>query len=132
MSEPEDKGSTEPAQLQVGAAAAPSGEGHRTPEREPRKEEEGPSRGGSCNGSPPTEEKPRRRRLRKKRTRNQDEDWESVRRDVWLREMLTDSSENEPEDKYMRFKESSRWIADKPGIENKANLGQKGPAKVQT
>jgi hypothetical protein len=46
MSEPEDKGSAEPAQLQVGAATALSGEGRRTPEREPRKEEEGPSQGG--------------------------------------------------------------------------------------
>jgi hypothetical protein len=43
------------------------------------------------------------------------EEWETARHDAWLRELLTDSSEDESEDKYSRFTESGRWIAEMTG-----------------
>jgi hypothetical protein len=43
------------------------------------------------------------------------ERWETARGDAWLRELLTDSSEGEPEDGYMRVEESSKWIAKMTG-----------------
>jgi hypothetical protein len=46
---------------------------------------------------------------------DQDEEWETARHDAWLRELLTDSSEGEPEDEYTRFAESGRWIAEMTG-----------------
>jgi hypothetical protein len=46
---------------------------------------------------------------------DQDEEWETTRHDAWLRELLTDSSEGEPEDEYTRFGESGRWIAEMTG-----------------
>ncbi len=58
----------------------------------------------------------KRRKLRKKEIRDSEEVWETARRDAWLRELLSDSSsEYEPEDKYSRFKESGRWIAEMGG-----------------
>jgi hypothetical protein len=39
----------------------------------------------------------------------------NVRWSAWLRELLTDSSESEPEDEYTRFGESGRWIAEMTG-----------------
>jgi hypothetical protein len=53
------------------------------------------------------------------------ENWESARRDSWLRELLTDSSEDEPEDEYTRFEESSRWMAEMTG--GAAGAGPEGP-----
>ncbi len=53
------------------------------------------------------------------------EKWETARRDAWLRELLTDSSEGESEDRYMRFEESSRWIAEMTG--GAAEAGPVGP-----
>jgi hypothetical protein len=35
------------------------------------------------------------------------------------RELLTDSSEGEPEDEYTRFEESGRWIAEMTGSRDK-------------
>jgi hypothetical protein len=40
--------------------------------------------------------------------RNKDHEWELARQDAWLREMLTDSSGSESEEKYARFAESGR------------------------
>ncbi len=55
-----------------------------------------------------------------------------MRRDAWLREMLTDSSEDEPEDKYTRFKESGcRWIVDTMGNRNKGQCESGTQAKMQ-
>ncbi len=59
----------------------------------------------------------KRRKPRQKMTRSTDDEWETVRKDVWLRELLTSSSEDEGEaeekrarmeEKYARFDESSR------------------------
>jgi hypothetical protein len=37
--------------------------------------------------------------------RNKDQEWERARQDAWLREMLTDTSGSEAEEKYARFAE---------------------------
>jgi hypothetical protein len=59
----------------------------------------------------------KRRKPRKKMTRSTDNEWETVRKNAWLRELLTSSSEDEGEaeekrarmeGKYTRFDESSR------------------------
>ncbi len=59
----------------------------------------------------------KRRKPRKKMTCSTDNEWETVRKNVWLRELLTSSSEDEGEaeekrarmeGKYARFDESSR------------------------
>jgi hypothetical protein len=54
----------------------------------------------------------KRRKLRKKKVCSSEEAWENARKDVWLRELLSSSSEDESEDKYSRFVESGRWIAE--------------------
>jgi hypothetical protein len=56
-------------------------------------------------GEPSRTRKTRRRKLRKKVTRDKDHQWELARQDAWLREMLTDSSGSESEEKYARFAE---------------------------
>jgi hypothetical protein len=62
---------------------------------------------------------------RKKEVCGEREKWETARRDAWLRELLADSSEDEPEDGYTRFEESSRWIAEMTG--GAAEAGPVGP-----
>ncbi len=52
-------------------------------------------------------------------TENEGHKWEVARRDAWLRELLTDSSGSETEEKYTRFAESGRWIAEMTGIRDK-------------
>ncbi len=54
----------------------------------------------------------KRREPRKKVARTKDQEWEQARRDAWLREMLTDTSESENEEKCGRFAESGRWISE--------------------
>ncbi len=53
-----------------------------------------------------------------------EEEWKAVRKDAWLRELLSSSSEDEEGaggkraktgEKYMRFKQSSRWIKEATG-----------------
>ncbi len=48
--------------------------------------------------------------------RDKGQKWEAARRDAWLQELLTDSSGSESEDKYSRFAESGRWIAERQGV----------------
>ncbi len=40
------------------------------------------------------------------------QDWEEVRRDAWLRQMLSDTSSDEDEEQYGRFAESGRWMSE--------------------
>ncbi len=54
----------------------------------------------------------KRRRLRKKVERTRDQEWEQARQDAWLREMLSDTSESENEERCGRFAESGRWITE--------------------
>jgi hypothetical protein len=69
---------------------------------------------------PPPARKTKRRKLRKKVTRDEDHQWELARQDAWLREMLTDSSGSESEEKYARFTELGRWISEMTGIPQQA------------
>jgi hypothetical protein len=58
----------------------------------------------------------KRRKPRKKVTNDKDQEWEWARQDAWLREMLTDTSDSEAEERFARFAESGRWIAEMTGI----------------
>ncbi len=85
-------------------------------------------------GGPAHTKKTKRRKLRKRVTKDKDHEWELARQDAWLREMLTDSSGSESEEKYARFAESGRWIAEMTGIPQRATTtsrwecsGQKKP-----
>jgi hypothetical protein len=80
---------------------------------------------------PPREKKTRRRKLRKKVTGNKDHQWKLARQDAWLREMLTDSSGGESEEKYARFAESGRWIAEMTGIPQQATTTSRGECSGQ-
>jgi hypothetical protein len=82
-------------------------------------------------GEPPRTKKTRRRKLRKKVTKDKDHEWELARQDAWLREMLTDSSGSESEDKYARFAESGRWIAEMTGIPQQATTTSRGECSGQ-
>jgi hypothetical protein len=87
----------------------------RTPERKgPACKEEEPARTS----------KTKRRKLRKKVTWDEDYQWESARQDAWLRGMLTDSSGSESEEKYTRFAESGRWIAEMTGIQQQTTTSR--------
>jgi hypothetical protein len=63
----------------------------------------------------PAEKESKRRIPRRREVCGEQEKWETARRDAWLRKLLTDRSESEPEDEYTRFEESSRWIAEMTG-----------------
>jgi hypothetical protein len=52
---------------------------------------------------PPAMRKPKRRMPRKKVVCDEQETWETARRDAWLRELLTDSSGDESEGGCSRF-----------------------------
>ncbi len=63
---------------------------------------------------PPFSVGAKRRKLRKRPGASRDQDWEEARRSAWLRQMLSDTSsdEDEDEERYGRFAESGRWIAE--------------------
>ncbi len=82
-------------------------------------------------GEPPRTRKTRRRKLRKKVTRGKDYQWELARQNAWLREMLTDSSGSESEEKYARFAESGRWIAEMTGIPQQTTTTSRGECSGQ-
>jgi hypothetical protein len=65
---------------------------------------------------PPHPRGVKRRRPKRKVTRTKDQEWEQARQDAWLREMLTNTSESENEEKCGRFAESGRWITELFGI----------------
>jgi hypothetical protein len=63
-----------------------------------------------------------RRRLKRKRPESKEAKWESIRRNAWLRELLSSSSEEEEEhggkqarvedESCSRFEESAKWMAE--------------------
>jgi hypothetical protein len=59
-------------------------------------------------------------------TEDEDHKWEVARQNAWLRELLTDSSERETEEKYTRFAESGRWVAEMTGIRDRKRMGVQG------
>jgi hypothetical protein len=79
----------------------------------------------------PRTKKTRRRKLRKKVTRDKDYRWELARQDAWLRELLTDSSGSESKEKYARFAESGRWIAEMTGIPQQTTTTSRGECSGQ-
>jgi hypothetical protein len=103
----------------AGGSAPPSTKQDRGPPGTPEK------------GEPPHTRKTRRRKLRKKVTRDKDYQWELARQDAWLREMLTDSSGSESEEKYARFAESGRWIAEMTGIPQQGTTTSRGECSGQ-
>ncbi len=56
-------------------------------------------------------------------TENENHRWEVARQDARLQELLTDSSGSETEEKYTRFAESGRWVAEMTGIRDKECMG---------
>jgi hypothetical protein len=54
----------------------------------------------------------KRRRLKKRPGATVDQDWEEARRSAWLRQMLSDTSSDEDEERYGRFAESGRWMSE--------------------
>jgi hypothetical protein len=54
----------------------------------------------------------KRRKLRKRPEVTSDQDWEEARRDAWLRQMFSDTSSDEDEERYGRFAESGRWMSE--------------------
>jgi hypothetical protein len=109
-----EDGSTGPAQPQAETVAATDGWGRQVPEGELKEERRG-LRVDFCGGELPEKKKPRRRLLRKRKAYSEREKWETARRDAWLRELVMDSSESEPEGGHARFQESGRWIAETRG-----------------
>jgi hypothetical protein len=86
---------SELTQSQAEAATAPIARDRRAIEE--GSEEEGGSPQKDAHGSEsPAKKDSKRRKPRKKQVRGKQEKWETARRDAWLRELLTDSSEDEP------------------------------------
>jgi hypothetical protein len=73
----------------------------------------------------------KRRRPRRKAARTKDQEWEQARQDAWLREMLTDTSESESEEKCGRFAESGRWITELFGIPQQSATTSRGECSGQ-
>jgi hypothetical protein len=73
----------------------------------------------------------KRRKPRKKAVRSLDQEWEQARQDAWLREMLTDTSECENEEKCGRFAESGRWITELFGIPQQVETTSRGECSRQ-
>jgi hypothetical protein len=106
---------------QTEAATAPVARDRRALE-EGSEEGEGSPQKDVHGSESPAEKGSKRRMPRRKEVCGEQEKWETARRDAWLRELITDSSEGEPEDKYTRFEESSRRIAEMTG-----GAGETGP-----
>jgi hypothetical protein len=73
-----------------------------------------PQRPSGGEGWLPYSVEAKRRKLRKRPRTTRDQDWEEARRSAWLRQMLSDTSsdEDEDEERYRRFAESGRWVAE--------------------
>jgi hypothetical protein len=80
---------------------------------------------------PPQRRSTRRKRPRKKVARTKDQEWERARQDAWLREMLTDTSESENEEKCGRFAESGRWLTELFGIPQQTATTSRGECSGQ-
>jgi hypothetical protein len=72
------------------------------------------SSGGAA--GPPHSMGVKRRRVRKGPGAATDQGWEEARRSAWLRQMLSDTSSDEDEERYRRFAESGRWMTELYGV----------------
>ncbi len=93
--------------------------------------EDAPASEASQGGRAPHPKSAKRRKLRKKMMRDEDQEWEQARRDAWLREMLTDTSESESEEKCGRFAESGRLISELTGIPQQTMTTPRGECSGQ-
>jgi hypothetical protein len=94
----------EPARSSLGsgeAGASRSGEPRQTP-------------GGVA--KPPRPVGVKRRKVRKGPRAAVDQGWEEARRSAWLRQMLSNTSSDEDEERYGRFAESGRWMTELYGV----------------
>jgi hypothetical protein len=73
----------------------------------------------------------KRRKPRKKIVKSLDQRWEQARQDARLREMLTDTSESENEEKCGRFAESDRWITELYGVPQQVETTSRGECSGQ-
>jgi hypothetical protein len=80
---------------------------------------------------PPHPRSAKRRKPRRKVVRTKDQEREQARQDAWLREMLTDTSESENEEKCGRFAESGRWITELFGIPQQSTTTSRGECSGQ-
>jgi hypothetical protein len=109
-------------------AASCTKAGSSAPQRVERQED---PPGTPCKGEPPCTKGARRRKFRKKVTKDKEHEWELARQGAWLREILTDNSESESEEKYPRFAEPRRWIAKMTGIPQQATTTSRGECSGQ-
>jgi hypothetical protein len=84
-----------------------------------------------CEGGQLHTKKVKQRKLRKNMTKDRDQEWERARQDAWLREILTESLGSESEEKYARFAESGRWIAEMTGIPQRTTPTSRGECSGQ-
>jgi hypothetical protein len=91
----------------------------------------GPTPGTPDEGRSLHSKKIKRRKLRKKVTKDKDQEWELARQDAWLREMLTDSSGSESEEKHARFAESGKWIIEMTRIPQRSTMTSRGECARQ-
>jgi hypothetical protein len=96
-----------------------------------RAEQGGGSPANPRGAETPRAKKIKRRKLRKKVARDEDHQWELAKQGAWLREMLTDSSGSETEEKYARFAESGRWIAEMTRIPQQTTTTSRGECSRQ-
>ncbi len=107
-------GPTQPCSVEDGAGTqhpmgrqSPKSQGKQLPHNEKTAASDEPHMGqSSCFTSA------KRRKLRKKPERTKDQEWEEARQDAWLRQMLSDTSSDEDEERCGRFAESGRWISE--------------------
>ncbi len=80
---------------------SPGGNGKKAAASGELRKEQSPHPGGA-----------KRRKLRKKTEKARDQEWEEARQNVWLRQMLSDTSSDEDGESYGRFAESGRWMSE--------------------
>jgi hypothetical protein len=116
----------EPQEDEVGQGVKPA------PERAVASPEGGTAASETSQGKRPPHPKSAKRRMsRRKVARTKDQEWEQAKQDAWLREMLTDTSESESEEKCGRFAESGRWIAELFGIPQQSATTSRGECSGQ-
>ncbi len=71
-----------------------------------------PQRLSSGAAWPPLSVGVKRRKLGKRPGTTVDQDWEEARRSAWLRQMLSDTSSDEDEERYGRFAESGKSMTE--------------------
>ncbi len=116
----------EPREAQASQGVGPAPEG-----AEARPEEDAAAPEAPRRRRPAHPRGTKRRKPKEKATRSKDQEWEQARQDAWLREMLTDTSESENEEKCRRFAESGRWVTELFGIPQQTVTTSRGECSGQ-